>query len=430
MSGVTLKDHQVKALEKMKNGCILRGSVGSGKSRTALGYYYVKHGGEINSKTYVPMVNPIDLYIITTAKKRDSLDWEEEMLPFRMSTDPNSQRYHNKIVVDSWNNITKYVGVKNSFFIFDEQRVVGTGIWVKSFLKIASANQWILLSATPGDEWLDYVPVFIANGFFKNRTQFDREHAVYSPWVKFPKVMKYINEGRLQKMRNSIQIEMEDNRKTVRHNNWITVQYDEAKYIKAVKTRWNPYTDLPMRNVSEYCSVLRRISNESEDRIRTTLEIVKAHPKAIIFYSFDYELELLRKMCKDNDLAFTEWNGHKHEPVLCERGYKKWVYLVEYIAGSEAWNCIETDTIIFYSQSYSYRTTEQACGRIDRMNTPYKDLYYYHLKSMSSIDVAITNTLRRKKKFNERKFAPVFPSDTNDKQSKTEELKNDKTLHR
>ena len=330
--------------------------------------------------------------------------------------------YNHNVVIDSWNNIKKYKDVKDAFFIFDEQRVIGTGAWVKAFLQIAEFNKWILLSATPGDTWHDYVPVFIANGFYRSRSQFDAMHTVYSPWVKFPKVDKYINQGRLIKMRDSILVQMDFERKTERHHNWMNVEYDREKYLRVIKTRWNPYTDLPIKNASEYCFVLRRISNESEDRIRTTLEIIKAHPRVIIFYSFDYELDILRKLCKDNDLAFTEWNGHRHEPVLSQRGYQKWVYLVEYIAGSEAWNCVETDTIIFYSQSYSYRTTEQACGRIDRMNTEYRDLYYYHLKTMSSIDVAITLTLRKKKTFNERKFAPMF--------SESEKKPNDKNLHR
>ena len=46
----------------------------------------------------------------------------------------------------------------------------------------------------------------------------------------------------------------------------------------------------------------------------------------------------------------------------------------------------------------------QAAGRIDRLNSPYRDLYYYHLKSRSGIDIAISKALGQKKQFNERKF--------------------------
>lgn len=91
-----------------------------------------------------------DLCIITTARKRDTGEWDEELAHFYMSTDPEHDIYEHKVVVDSWNNIGKYVGVKNAFFIFDEQRVVGKGAWVKSFYKITQNNEWILLSATPG----------------------------------------------------------------------------------------------------------------------------------------------------------------------------------------------------------------------------------------------------------------------------------------
>ena len=47
----------------------------------------------------------------------------------------------------------------------------------------------------------------------------------------------------------------------------------------------------------------------------------------------------------------------------------------------------------------------QSAGRIDRLNTPFKDLYYYHLKTRSGIDLAIAKALNSKQKFNESGFA-------------------------
>ena len=73
---------------------------------------------------------PKDLYIITTAKKRDTLEWEGELSPFLLSTNPDVNLYQNKVVIDSWNNISKYKDITDAFFIFDEQRVVGSGTWV------------------------------------------------------------------------------------------------------------------------------------------------------------------------------------------------------------------------------------------------------------------------------------------------------------
>ena len=179
MAGVTLYDYQLDAINRMKIGCILCGGVGSGKSRTSLAFYYKLYDGDVNTENYVRMTEPPDLYIITTARKRDTGEWDEELAHFYMSTDPEHDIYEHKVVVDSWNNIGKYVGVKNAFFIFDEQRVVGKGAWVKSFYKITQNNEWILLSATPGDCWTDYIPVFIANGFYRNRTDFNNQHVVY-----------------------------------------------------------------------------------------------------------------------------------------------------------------------------------------------------------------------------------------------------------
>ena len=403
---VKLFNYQIEAVKKMKNGCILCGGVGSGKSLVALSYYYLQNGGDPSSLIggdYIPMDDPPkDLYIITTARKRDTLEWEGELSPFLLSTHPETNLYHNhKVVVDSWNNIGKYVNVTGAFFIFDEQRVIGRGVWVKSFLKITKTNDWILLSATPGDTWQDYIPVFIANGFYKNRTEFTREHIVYSHFTKFPKIDRYVRTGKLLKLRRSILIDIDFKRETIPHHEDIYVSYDIKTYKDVSRTRWNPYKNEPIQNAGELCYVWRRIVNSDESRQAAVLEIFENHPKVIIFYNFDYELEILKNLGYGSGVKIAEWNGHKHERIP---NSKSWVYLVQYSAGCEGWNCITTDTIIFYSQNYSYKVMVQAAGRIDRLNTPYTDLYYYHLKSRSGIDLAISKALKEKKNFNETKF--------------------------
>ena len=396
-----LYPHQGQAIDRMFNGCILNGGVGSGKSRTGLFYYFKENGGWIEGQEYTPMKNPRDLYIITTAMKRDKLEWEDELSSYLMSTNPKSNYYSNKIVVDSWNNIKKYVGVTNAFFIFDEDRVCGSGAWVKAFLKIVKSNKWIILSATAGDTWSDYIPVFIANGFYKNRSEFIREHVVYSRFSKFPKIDRYLGTGKLLKLRDRILIDMDFERPTTQHHEDIYCEYDIPKYKEAMRTRWDPYKNEPIQQASGLCYVLRRIVNEDESRQVAVCEIFEKHPKLIIFYNFDYELELLKGIHYGDDVKVAEWNGHTHEPIPDS---DSWVYLVQYTAGAEGWNSIKTDTIVFFSQNYSYKVMTQAAGRIDRLNTPYTDLYYYHLKSRSGIDLAISKALNQKKKVNETKF--------------------------
>lgn len=396
-----LYPHQGQAIDRMFNGCILNGGVGSGKSRTGLFYYFKENGGWIEGQEYTPMKNPRDLYIITTAMKRDKLEWEDELSNYLMSTNPKANYYTNKIVVDSWNNIKKYVGVTNAFFIFDEDRVCGSGAWVKAFLKIVKSNKWIILSATAGDTWSDYIPVFIANGFYKNRSEFIREHVVYSRFSKFPKIDRYLGTGKLLKLRDRILIDMDFDRPTTQHHEDVYCEYDIPKYKEAMRTRWDPYKNEPIQQASGLCYVLRRIVNEDESRQVAVCEIFEKHPKLIIFYNFDYELELLKGIYYGDEVKIAEWNGHAHQPVPDS---KSWVYLVQYTAGAEGWNSIETDTIVFFSQNYSYKVMQQASGRIDRLNTPFRDLYYYHLKSRASIDLAIGKALREKKQFNESRW--------------------------
>lgn len=401
MPRITLYDYQLDAVNQMKNGCILCGGVGSGKSRTSLAYYYKEYGGVIGADEYIEMKEPRDLYIITTARKRDTLEWEFELTYFLLSTNPELNFYKNKVVVDSWNNIKKYSKVTGAFFIFDEQRVVGSGTWVKAFLKLANRNKWILLSATPGDQWSDYIPVFVANGFYKNRTEFKEKHMVYTYYGGYPKLDRYVNTRKLERYREQLLVKMDFRRPTTAHHEDIYVMYDTSAYRQAGKNRWDPFKNEPIQQASGLCYVWRRIVNTDYSRQVALLEIFEKHPKMIVFYSFNYERDILLNLYYGEDVEIAEWSGHKHEPVPTG---KTWVYLVQYTSGAEGWNCITTDTVVFYSQHYSYKVMQQAAGRIDRLNTPYRDLYYYHLKTRSGIDRAISKALDEKKNFNEKKY--------------------------
>lgn len=402
MAGISLYKAQIEAVNKLSTGKILCGGVGTGKSRTSLAYYYIKNGGRItNDDSYIYMTNPQDLIIITTARKRDTKDWDAEMIPFLLSTNPDVNYYNNHVVVDSWNNIGKYRKEIGAFFIFDEQRVVGSGAWVKSFLDITRKNDWILLSATPGDNWKDYIPVFVANGFYKNKTDFMNQHVVWSRYSKFPKIDKYVDTGRLIYYRNQLLVNIDYQKHTIRHVIDIQVDYDKELYRELGKTRWNPWENRPMTNAAELCFLWRKVVNSDESRQVKLLELIESNPKVIIFYNFDYELDILKNLNYGPKCRIAEWNGHRHEEIPKTAN---WVYLVQYAAGAEGWNCVETDTIVFYSANYSYKVVAQAMGRIDRLNTRFKDLYYYKLLSSSPIDRAINTALNNKKNFQESNF--------------------------
>lgn len=403
MFDVDLRPEQLDAVYQLDNGKILCGGVGSGKSRTSIAYF-VKMVGlgstPINGDgEFRWFEKPLDLYIITTAKKRDSSEWLEECARFGISTEPTDREDGVSVQIDSWNNIGKYVGVKDSFFIFDEQRLVGSGAWVKSFLKIVKDNRWILLSATPGDTWLDYIPVFVANGFVKNRTEFKDDYVIYKPGSKYPRVVGYRGEKRLRKWRNSLLVSMPVRRHTKRHNLSLMSKWDKDRFDTVLKRRWNPYDECPVENVAQLFYLMRKVVNSDGERLWHILNLLKTNPRLIIFYNFDYELEILRGLRGESNVKVGEWNGHVHDPLPTG---DRWVYLVQYTAGAEGWNCTTTDTVVFYSLSYSWRTMEQAYGRIDRLNTPYTDLYCYTIRSNSPIDVEILKALRAKKTFNER----------------------------
>lgn len=402
---VELDKHQTDAYREMHNGCLLKGDVGSGKSRTGLAYYFIKvcEGGlRINGKgDFFPPRKPRDLYIITTAKKRDKFEWEKECADFHLSSTREASVSGIQLTVDSWNNITNYEEVKDAFFIFDEQRLVGSGAWVKAFLKIAKANQWIVLSATPGDTWMDYCPIFVANGFYKNRTEFVHTHVVFSHHTNFPKIERYVETAKLERHRKQVLVDMPFHRHTMRHVLNELVEYNKELFDKVVVKRWHVFEDRPIKDVSEFFAVMRKVVNTDPSRVAAIMMLLEKHPKLIVFYNYNYELDMLRVMANVLSYPVGEWNGQKHQEI--PEG-EKWLYLVQYTAGAEGWNCVSTNAMAFWSLNYSWRIMEQAKGRIDRMNTPFVDLYYYVLRSMSPIDVAIIKTLGIKKDFNERAF--------------------------
>lgn len=381
---VELAQHQKDAVERLGNGKILWGGVGTGKSLTAVAYY-MKVEADAN------------IYVITTAKKRNDADWEGEFAKFGIST--QRPGIGGVLTVDSWNNIGKYRHVKGAFFIFDEQRLVGDGSWSSIFLTIAEKNRWILLSATPGDTWMDYIPVFLANGFYKNRSEFKRDHVIYSSYTKFPKIERYIGLGKLVRLRDEITVEMPFVRKTIRESVVIPVAYDKELLLRVSKERWHVYENRPLKNVAEMFLVMRKVVNSDASRLMEVRRVHEQHQRLIVFYTFDYELDALRSLASEETVA--EWNGHKHEPIPQTAS---WIYLVQYVAGAEGWNCIVTNAMIFYSLTYSYKNFHQAHGRIDRMNTTWERLYYYSLVSRSGIDLAIAKALSEKRNFNEKGF--------------------------
>lgn len=385
-----LYPYQQKAVDELRPGSILCGGVGSGKSLTALSYFL--------QKEYDPK-DPKDLYIITTAMKRDRLEWDGECAKVGLSKVRENSTINCQVFVDSWNNIHKYETVSNGFFIFDEQKVMGNGAWVKSFYKIAEKNHWILATATPGDTWLAYIPVFVANGYYKNRTAFINEHIVYDPYAKFPKVKRVLNTRKLEWIRNAVTVNMPCKKNMTIHPRLVNTEFNKEMVDQIYYDRWDPIENEPIRDIAKACLMMRKIVYTDSSRLLALMDIFKEHRRLIVFYNFNTELDMLNVFCEDNKIPHAEWNGHKHELIP---DTEEWIYLVQYNAGAEAWECTRTNVIVFYSQNYSYQIMSQAAGRIDRLNSPYHDLYYYVFTSKSLIDQMVIKALKKKRNFNEK----------------------------
>lgn len=377
LTDISMYEYQLEAIDKLQSGMILWGNVGSGKSRTSL-YFYCKNYS--NKK----------LLIITTAQKRNNGEWLEECKVFGL-----------KPIIDSWNNIRKYEKYENCFIIFDEDHLTGYGAWSKTFIKMAKCNDWLVLTGTPGDNYSEFMTVFIAKGWYKNKRDFEENHVIYSRYSKYPKVDRYINQGLLEKHRRDILVKMFVEKRPRVHKEIVITQYDISKYKKAYKEKRDE-NNKPFKNATAFCLYLRKICNEDESKIVKVRELLLKHNKVIIFYNYIYEKEILLKLLKTmKTFNVGEYNGQHHDDIPIG---ERWAYLCQYTAASEGWNCLLCDTMIFFSMSYSYKAMEQAAGRINRVNTPYKDLYYYYLRTTSGIDLSINRALSTKRNFNESTF--------------------------
>lgn len=377
LTDISMYEYQLEAIDKLQSGMILWGNVGSGKSRTSL-YFYCKNYS--NKK----------LLIITTAQKRNNGEWLEECKVFGLNP-----------IIDSWNNIKKYDNYENYFIIFDEDHLTGYGAWSKAFIKMAKHNDWLVLTGTPGDNYAEFMTVFIAKGWYKNKRDFEEQHVIYSRYSKYPKVDRYINQGLLEVRRRDILVKMFVDKRAIVHKEVIITQYDISKYKKAYKDKRDE-NNKPFKNATAFCLYLRKICNEDVSKVVKVRELLLKHNKVIIFYNYLYEKEILLKLLKTmKTFNVGEYNGQHHDDIPIG---ERWAYLCQYTAASEGWNCLLCDTMIFFSMSYSYKAMEQAAGRINRINTPYKDLYYYYLRTTSSIDLSINRALSTKRNFNESTF--------------------------
>lgn len=386
-----LYDYQLDAVKRLKTGKVLCGRVGSGKSLTALYWWHTKVCGG-SFQPWRPRQKKVKLYIITTAKKREDREWQSDALPFLPEED--------EIVVDSWQNIKKYIAVTGCCFIFDEQKTVSTGTWSKNFVYITKHNKWIMLSGTPGDAYKDYLALFIANGFVKNKTEFNSNYVKFARFSKYPKIEGYYNVEQLESWRRQILVVMKDHRKIRKIFKDVFCEYDRELYLKAVKLKRDVFTDEPCMDAGHLCRVLRKIVNSDLDRIKKLDELLDKHHKAIVFYNFNFERDMLREYAERTGILYSEYNGERHESAPIG---DKWIYAVQYVS-CEGWNLTTTDTVIFFSQNYSYKVKTQAAGRIDRVNTPFNELYYYTFMSNSTIDYAIWKALNAKKNFQESAF--------------------------
>lgn len=405
MPNVKLFPYQEDALKRMHNGCILCGGTGTGKSITSLAYIYTKelHGSiKLNGKGEwkPPKVNK-DIYIITVASKRDKGEWEDELCRFGLSTDISRSVNGIKVTIDSWNRIQHYKKVYGAVFIFDEDKVTGSGKWAKTFLYISRRNRWIILSATPGDKMIEYLYVFLANGFYKNKQEFIAKHVIRKPYVPYFDIQDYIRKPVLEKHRREVLVIMKRDTDISIVNHNIVCDYDRKKYKDVWARRWDIYEQKPIEETGKLLSLIRRVVNEDPDRVLKLKSVLAHQAKVIIFYNYNFELEILRKVCSELHFTIGEHNGQKHTEVP---NTKKWVYICQYNSAGEGWNCVTTNQMIFYSLSYSYKAMKQAAGRINRINTSFKELHYYILQSKAPIDVAILRALSQKRDFNERAF--------------------------
>ncbi|WP_368076685.1 SNF2-related protein [Clostridium tyrobutyricum] len=149
---------------------------------------------------------------------------------------------------------------------------------------------------------------------------------------------------------------------------------------------------------------LRQLSSQyNKNKVNQLKDILEStEDRIIIFYNFNKELEIIKKLCEKLDKPISIINGAVKDLDNFNQ-YNNSITLVQYQAGAMGHNLQKSNKIIYFSLPLQSELFEQSKKRIHRIGQE-KTCFYWYLITQNSIEEQIYQTLKERRDYTNKLF--------------------------
>lgn len=352
--------------------------------------------------------------IATTASKCHSKDFQTtELIKF---TSPEFRAHLVSLEVVSWHMLKKWTDKKspqqlaNYYFVADELQRCRQGVsslMGRAFLFITKhCKAWTGYTGTPGDNWLQFHPYFIATGKIKNKTEFMRDYTI-SQQYPFPMVLGFRHEDTLKGWWRDISYEPDTSEvmSQLPAETHQIMRFPTPKgYKKVLKSSTTLDGEFLDSNMALYHHLRQMCATKQKlDALEDLLSSLSS--PLVIFFNYTCEREQILGLAAHMKRKVWRIDGECHEIPTEETIGQNDIVLCHYLSGSEALNLQFCHYMVFYSPNYSYSISVQAKGRVKRVGQQ-NPMFFYSFLCSDSIEEEVMDCIKQKKDFAEKIWSP------------------------
>lgn len=394
-----LYEYQKKVIDKADSSWLFALGTGTGKTILSIHHYLKHYNGE-------------SLLIIAPAQKVLEGGWDREVQ--RVANFYNIQIQYDVmsygVLAKKWNLY------KGWFVIFDECHYVKnpTSQRGKAALNLTRiSTNFSLLSATPSSNgWADTINYMLMFNFYRNKTQFIKEHAIHETKFFGQKQIKVIadwkDQDKLKMLYQSISTKLSkddclDLPPLIFEDVYFKVskEYEIIRKKRVLETENGP---IAYDTVMKLQHGLRFYANQKDKLSYTEMLAESTNENIVIFYYYQQEKDDLVKVLAKNKKIYEVSGKVNHLPSRDQWDeLKNTVTLVQYQAGAAGIELQYCNLVIFYTPTFSFQDYDQALGRAYR-NGQTKKVTVYRYITKKSVEEHVYRSLAEKKDFTESLF--------------------------
>ena len=388
-----LYEFQKQALNASEPNYFYALDTGTGKTITSIHHYLKWSNGE-------------RLVIFCPPAKKKEGGWDRDIQFIEKAYDI---KINYEVV--SYGTIARYIKPNEPYFIiYDEAHYLKNPTskrGKKGALLAKGATNFCLLTATPmANGWIDSYNYFIMFNFFRNKTQMNREHAIYEARNFTGRPIQVVAGFHSTEILDahfasfSVSIS-KDEALDLPPLIFEQVKFEASKEYRTLK-KDRVLGDVAYDTMPKLLHGLRFYANQSDKLSYTEMMMEGTSKNIVIFYQYKYEFEKLHEISKKLKKKIFVVNGQKNSLPAKASGdkLKNSVTLIQYQAGSSGIELQYCSEVIFYTPTYSYQDYEQSLGRAYRNGQTNKVTVYQYMTD-KTIETDVWQALANKKDFSE-----------------------------